>query len=205
MINEASAKSGITKNLMVLLHGLGSNGDDLFSLVPFLHKHFPDTHFYSPDGIEECDDLPFGYQWFSLRNRDPHVLVKELNRVAPVVTRLIDQKRSELGLETKDVILLGFSQGAMTSIYLSLIERYGAVVAFSGASIIPEKVLNTNTPVCLIHGVEDDVVPFTCLDEAYEALVGLGVIVERMSIPHLSHSIDMTGIQKAISFIKEKS
>ena len=205
MTNESPAASGQTKTLMVLMHGLGSNGDDLFGLVPFLQKELPDTHFYSPDGIEECDSAPFGYQWFSLSNRELHTLTQELQRVIPHVTQLIDHKKKQLGLENKDVILLGFSQGSMTAMYLALsaTEPYKSVVAFSGALIIPQNIVNTNTPVCLIHGTDDDVLPFSNMDISYNKLAELGVTVEKLAIHNLTHSINMQGIEKAISFIKE--
>jgi phospholipase/carboxylesterase len=204
MHNEQAAKSGKTKNLIVLLHGLGSNGGDLFSLVPFLSKSFPDTHFFAPDGIENCDMGPFGYQWFSLQNRDDDVLQGELERVAPVVQAMIINKAQELSLGIEDVILLGFSQGTMTSLYLALTSDidYKAVLGFSGALIMPKNPKATKTPICLIHGTEDDVLHHDNMAKSEKKLRELGIHVDTLSVPYLSHSIDMKGIEKAVSFIK---
>jgi phospholipase/carboxylesterase len=142
--NQASL-SGNTKTLMVLLHGLGSNGDDLFSLVPYLAPQLTDTHFYSPDGIEPCDMVPFGYQWFSLADRSPHKLSAELERVIPIISKIIEDKAASLGLTKADVILFGFSQGTMVSLSLALAsdEAYKAVLGFSGRLYMPAKVNNT--------------------------------------------------------------
>ena len=201
---EQKSLSGNTKTLMVLLHGLGSNGDDLFSLIPYLAPKLPDTHFYAPDGIEKCDMVPFGYQWFSLKDRSPHKLVAELERVTPIISKMIEDKAASIGLSKKDVILFGFSQGTMVSLFLALTsnEQYKAVLGFSGRLFMPSKVTNTATPICLVHGAEDDVVPMESLAHAKDALEKLGVKVADLIVPNLVHSIDMMGLEFAMKFLK---
>jgi len=204
--NESPAQSGHTKSLMILLHGLGSNGDDLFSLVPYFKKTLPDTHFYAPDGIEPCDMGPFGYQWFSLQDRRAEVTKRELEHAIPAIIKVIDTKKAELGLEDKDVILCGFSQGAMVSLYLALSQKnpYKAIVAFSGALMQPSLIHNIKTPICLIHGKEDAVVPYSNMDAAHKTLKALGVFVDTLGIPNLAHSIDMKGLEAAAKFIQSR-
>ena len=51
----------MVNNLMVMLHGYGSNGDDLASLVPFFEPILPDTEFYSPDGIEALPKMQMAH------------------------------------------------------------------------------------------------------------------------------------------------
>ncbi|MES2214690.1 MAG: prolyl oligopeptidase family serine peptidase [Pseudomonadota bacterium] len=198
--------SGKYKSLMVLLHGLGSNGDDLFSLVPYFKTSMPDTYFFAPDAIEPYDQAPFGYQWFSLKDRSEEVKIQELERVFPTINSLIDAKKTELELEDADIILCGFSQGAMVSLYLALSQdkQYKAVIAFSGALIKPAKVCKTKTPICLIHGMEDDVVPYSNMKQASEILQELGFEMETFAVPNLGHSIDMTGLKKASTFIQNR-
>lgn len=205
MNNEQAAISGKTKNLMILLHGLGSNGDDLFSLVPFLQSELRDTHFFAPDGIEGCDMSSFGYQWFSLQDRAEDVLLKEIERNSDAILGMIEDKAKELGLGLKDVILLGFSQGTMTSLYLTLSRGidFKAVIGFSGALIKPLKPIVSKTPICLIHGQEDSVVPHGGFEKARRILRDLKMEAESLSIQYLDHSIDMSGLQKAAEFIKK--
>lgn len=205
MQNEQVAASGKTKNLMILLHGLGSNGDDLFSLVPFLQRELPDTHFFAPDGIEACDMGSFGYQWFSLQDRDESVLLKEIERNSDAIHKMIRDKASELGLKVEDVILLGFSQGTMTSLYLTLSRgiNFKAVIGFSGALIKPLNPIVSKTPICLIHGEEDSVVPHGSFEKARRVLRDLKMEAESLSIPYLDHSIDMSGLKKAVEFIRK--
>ena len=67
------AASGNAKSLIIFLHGVGSNGDDLIGLAPYLSQALPHTAFVSPNAPFRYDMLPpgypGGYQWFSLQDR----------------------------------------------------------------------------------------------------------------------------------------
>jgi phospholipase/carboxylesterase len=195
----------MTKNLMVMLHGYGSNGDDLASLIPFFEPILPDTEFYSPDGIEACELGVYGYQWFSLYDRSDNAIQKELESKAEKAREMIKNKAESLGLKEEDVILLGFSQGTMLSLYLSLSSKVGykAVIGFSGRLFTPKEIENISTPICLIHGEEDDVVPFSSILDAKKALEALGAKVNALEIPNLGHSIDLTGLKFAVGFLQK--
>ena len=67
---EIKPLSGKVGKLLVLLHGVGSDGHDLIGLVPFIQESLPHHHFISPHGVEPYDMAPFGRQWFSLKDRD---------------------------------------------------------------------------------------------------------------------------------------
>jgi phospholipase/carboxylesterase len=119
---------------------------------------------------------------------------------------MIVNKASELGLTNNDVILLGFSQGTMVSLYLALSTglEYKTIVGFSGALILPGAILPTKTPVCLIHGEEDEVVHPDNMQKTAKILQDLGLETETLLIPYLAHSIDMKGIEKAVEFITKR-
>ena len=68
------AQGGEAEQLILLLHGYGANGDDLFGLVPLLAPLFPTAVFVAPNAPETCEINPFGFQWFSLENRDPQLM-----------------------------------------------------------------------------------------------------------------------------------
>ena len=195
------------KNLMVMLHGYGSKGDDLASLSPFFESILPDTYFYSPDGIEPCELGVYGFQWFSLFDRSEEAIWNQLNEKAEIVREMIAKKAEELEIGEENIILLGFSQGTMLSIYLSLSSQssYKAVVGYSGRLFVPREVQNTHTPICLIHGKMDDVVPFESLSHAKKGLEKLGIKSQTLAIDNLAHSIDMEGIKFAAEFLRKHS
>jgi phospholipase/carboxylesterase len=66
---------GPPRQLIVLLHGVGADGNDLIALAPALAKRLPNAAFVAPDAPEPCDLAPFGCQWFSLRDRRPAALL----------------------------------------------------------------------------------------------------------------------------------
>lgn len=203
---EASpASGGAASSLIVLLHGLGSNGDDLYGLVPLLAESFPDAHFISPNAPEPCDMAPDGYQWFSLRDWSPASMLKGAEAAAPILNSFLDARLAKLGLKDDKLALIGFSQGTMMSLYAALRrpKPCAGVVGFSGA-LVGEEGIVSRPPVCLVHGEQDMVVPFGAMAIAASILKRNGVSVETHARPNLPHSIDAEGIVAATKFLKAK-
>jgi phospholipase/carboxylesterase len=130
---ELPAQSGTTKRLVIFLHGLGADGNDLLSLAPMLE--LPDTHFASPNAPYPCDMAPYGYQWFSLLDRDPVRILPEIRRAEPILSAYIDAQIAKHKITAKDVALIGFSQGSMMSLHTAprRAEPIAGVVGISGA------------------------------------------------------------------------
>ena len=59
-------KSGVTRSVVVFLHGYGANGADLLGRADPLSDHLADTLFIAPDAPEMCAGAPMGYQWFPI-------------------------------------------------------------------------------------------------------------------------------------------
>lgn len=200
---EITSLNSIPTKLMVLLHGLGSDGNDLISLVPYMQQFLPEYHFLSPHGVESYDSATFGRQWFSLQDRTQEVILRLAQKNASKVQDQIYLKQQELGIENKDTVLFGFSQGAMMGVYLTLIQdkSFKAMLAFSGILITPLMIKNTATPICIVHGTEDQVVK---VDESIKLATYCKVNYIRhqlLLVPNLKHSIDITGIECAIQFL----
>ncbi len=204
---EVKSLNGQCKKLVVLLHGLGSDGHDLISLVPFISKELLDCHFISPHGVEEFDNAPYGRQWFSINDRTPHVIGELVAKNSGLVTKIIQKKQAELNLTNKDTIIIGFSQGTMMGLYLNLVQKepFACVVGFSGKLIAPLECINKTTPVCVIHGELDDVVDVSSMDEIIEYLQKYNIDHSNYKIPNLMHSIDDRGLQFAVKFINTKA
>jgi phospholipase/carboxylesterase len=111
----------------------------------------------------------------------------------------IDAELARLGLPPEAYAMMGFSQGAMISLFTGLRRTVAprAILAFSGALIAPEALgaeITNHAPVLLVHGEADEAVPVTRSHEAEAALKAAGVPVEAHYIPRLGHGIDDTGI-----------
>jgi phospholipase/carboxylesterase len=205
---EHPPASGTVKRLVILLHGVGADGNDLLGLAPLLAKDLPDTHFISPNAPFPCDMAPYGYQWFSLQNRALGAMLEGVKTVAPIVQAFIDAQRDRFKLKDEEVALLGFSQGTMTSLYCAPRREkpLAGVVGFSGAMIGADHLhdeIKSRPPVCLVHGEEDMVVPFEAMAHATYALTTEGVEVETHVQPMLGHGIDPEGLEIAVAFLRK--
>lgn len=202
---EIPPKSGITKRLVIFLHGLGADGNDLISIGPMLD--LPDTHFLSPNAPFECDMAPYGYQWFSLLDRNPTKILAGIQVAAPMLNAFIDAQLKRFNLTPKDVALIGFSQGSMMSLYTAprREQPIAGVVGISGALFGHEMLateLKSRPPICLIHGTHDEVVPFTAMGMAEVALGSADILVEAHARPNLGHGIDEEGIDITTRFLR---
>jgi len=198
---------GAAKQLVIILHGWGADGPNLIDLADMFAPGLPDAYFIAPNAPHMCEANPYGYQWFSLMDRQPQHMLEGARDAAKTVNHFIDEKLKELSLDNSKVVLMGFSQGTMTALQVALRRTppIAAMVGFSGALIgaetLPTEIV-ARPPVCLIHGESDDVVPFAAMKHAADSLKSHGVSVESYPRPFLGHSIDMEGIQIAAKFLK---
>lgn len=189
------AREGEVKNrLVVLLHGYGSSGFDLINLVPYICEEVRGCYWYAPNGLQPRP--PFGYQWFDYKDAR---LGAHMQSSKPAIEELLNQKRKSLNLQTSEVCLIGFSQGGMVALDLALSNALCCAVSFSGALI--SKPVLSSTPLCLVHGREDDVVPLLEMHRAKQELVGAGCNVSSLELEGLGHSIDARGLSFASEFI----
>lgn len=201
---QISPINSVAKNLVVMFHGVGSDAQDLLNIAPYMQKDLPDTHFISLNGLQKYDMAPFGFQWFSLKNRDASVMRSQVDKTLPAVLDFLERKVMELNLSFEQLFLVGFSQGSMlaTSIATSFKQRLAGIIGFAGAVILRNFTGNNLTPICLIHGLEDEVIKIELMRRSRDHLKQLGFQVESHEIPFLTHSIDMQSISIATNFIK---
>jgi phospholipase/carboxylesterase len=194
------------EKLIILCHGYGSNGDDLFGLVPLLKQALPNAVYISPNAPEPCYGAPMGFQWFSLSTLSVEERMTGTLKAAPILDHFIDQELEKYGLKNKDLILIGFSQGTMMALHVGLRRNsdIGGIIGFSGAMTFPKNwqaELTSRPPVILIHGDMDNVVPVNHMYEARDALIAEGLKVESHVSRGITHSIGQDGLQKALDFL----
>jgi phospholipase/carboxylesterase len=203
---EQPARSGNTQELVIFLHGWGSDGENLLSLAPFFADFMPHTHFIAPNAPERCDMSPSGYQWFSLSDWSPESMERGARAAHPILSQFIDSTAERLGIAENKIALVGFSQGTMMSLFTALRRPHAlaGIVGYSGALIGSESLgreITSRPPVCLIHGTADSVVPFKAMEHASQSMQALGLEVESHARAGLVHSIDEEGIRIATAFL----
>lgn len=203
----APAYGGPAQRLVVLLHGYGADGNDLLELGRIWARRLPTTAFVAPNAPERCAMAPVGYQWFPLTFRDPTEFWRGVNQAAPLLDAFLDDELARHGLGDEAMALVGFSQGTMMALHVGPRRRraLAGIVGFSGLLAGSERLageVRSRPPVLLVHGAEDDVVPFAYLEPAGSALAAAGMAVERHRIYDLGHGIDDEGLDLAGRFLE---
>ena len=200
-------RGGKPKSLVVLLHGLGADGNDLISLAPHWAPLLPETEFLSPHAPFPCDMAPYGYQWFSVQQRTPEAVLAGVRAAAPFLDGFLDEVLAARGIDESRLALVGFSQGTMMSLHVGLrrAKALAGIVGYSGRLIGGEVLadeLRSKPPVLLMHGTADEIVPFESLALAEQQLKALGVPVATVRRPGVGHSIDEIELAKGGEFLK---
>jgi phospholipase/carboxylesterase len=204
--SHGPAAGGAPRQLVVLLHGYGADGNDLLGLAPYWAGLLPQAEFLAPHAPFPCELAPYGRQWFGFEGRNAAMILGETQTAAAILNGFIDEQLARRGLDESALALVGFSQGTMMSLHVApRRERpVAAVVGFSGRLIAPEMLaaeIKSRPRILLVHGDADPVVPFANLREAVNALELHGIEVTAERRPRLAHAIDEEGLELGGNFL----
>lgn len=202
--------SGKAKQLVIFLHGYGSNGADLIDIGEQWAEELPDCAFVSPNAPDVCEQYAAGFQWFSIRAIDPQSFEREQSaqRALPALNAFIDAELEKWGVDESRLVVGGFSQGAMMAMYAMPRRKKpcAGVIGWSGMLIDAEGLKApgiVKMPILAIHGDRDDVVPPSNLAKIDEGFMAAGFDVETMMRPGLTHNIDPMSIARSFEFTRE--
>ena len=180
--------------LLLLLHGYGSNEEDLFSFAPEL----PDDSYVI--SVRAPYDLqPYGHAWYAIHfDADENKFSDNVQakQSVEIIASFIDEIVKQYPIDSKNITLIGFSQGAILSYATALTypEKISKVVALSGyfnQEILPE-VIDTKAishlKFFVSHGSVDQVIPVDWARKAKPALENLGLEVEYQEYP-IGHGV----------------
>lgn len=203
--------SGRVKQLVVILHGFGANGDDLIEIGRQWQPHLPDAYFVSPHAHEPCPGAPGGRQWFALTDRNPHERITGADAARSVLDAFIDAELASQQLTDAQLAVVGFSQGAMLSLHAGLrrAQAPAGILAYSGMLVGPEQLHEAKArdatgappPILLVHGARDEVVPVQSLFAAGNQLADAGIPAQWHLAMQLGHGIDPEGIRQGACFL----
>jgi phospholipase/carboxylesterase len=205
--------SGVTRSIVVFLHGYGANGADLLGLADPLGEHLQDTLFVAPDAPENCAGSPMGYQWFPIPWIDgssEEESMRGMNAAVEDLNAFLDALMVDEDVLPEQVVLFGFSQGTMMSLHVAprREDAVAGLVAFSGRLLSPDTFQDevvSRMPILLVHGDADDVVPPQSLPEAAETLGEAGFKdVFAHIMKGTGHGIAPDGLSVALAFMRDK-
>ncbi len=194
--------------LLLLLHGLGADENDLFGLAPFMDERF---FIVSPRAPQT---LPYGgFAWFELIIGPDGigVSVTQFEQSRVKLLKFVDELIEKHDLDPKRIFVCGFSQGAMMSLsaFLSEPAKFAAVVAMSGRAM-PEMLPDTKDfdalkdfPIFVTHGLYDQVLPIENGRATNEILKALPVDLEYKEYP-MAHEISQESLQDVANWLRKK-
>lgn len=166
--------------LLVLLHGYGSNEEDLFSFAPTLPEDWLIVSFRAP-----MNSAYEGYSWYDidLMNQENRIDVSQAKRSLELILENILKITNQYGLTENETHLAGFSQGGILTYALAL-NHPELFTKIACMSCYPEEKLLTNIVkdkkklerlrFFISHGTDDAIIPIDWGRKAADLLYELG-------------------------------
>lgn len=180
LVREPKIK--LDKNpLLLLLHGYGSNEQDLFSFA----SELPDEYYVV--SARAPYDLQFGaYAWYAIGFDEEGIKFSDEDQARSsrdTIAGFIDELVENYAIDANNITLIGFSQGCILSyaVALSYPEKVQRVVGMSGylntdiAAANFEKNDFANLKMFISHGTVDQVIPVEWARKAPAVLDSLGI------------------------------
>lgn len=175
----ASGSSG-KPPLLLLLHGVGSNERDLFSLSDVLDPRFRIVSLRAP-----LERGPNSFAWFDVQFLPSGNVINsdQLRASRDRIAQVIGEAVAAYDTDAERVYLLGFSQGAIMSLTTALSQPAlvagiaplsGRIPAEARPWIAPPAEL-AGLPILLVHGHADTVIPLHYAHDAQRLLESLPV------------------------------
>lgn len=179
--------------VILLIHGYGSNEEDLFSFA----SELPNTHYII--SLRAPYDLqPYGYAWYAIHfdadeNKFSDIPQAKTSRDA--ITQFIKELPQQYAIDTENVSLIGFSQGAILSyaIALSHPQIVKNVVALSGylnldlVDVAAHNALS-HLNFYISHGTADQIIPIEWAEKAPAILANFGLSAHYKTFP-IGHGV----------------
>ena len=191
--------------LVVLIHGYGSNGEDLIALARAIQPSLPHAAFVAPNAPSPLGRMAAAYQWWPIETFSMAERATGAASAAPALDAFITEELDRTGLPSSRLVLVGFSQGTMMALHVGLRRStpVAGIVGIAGMLVAPDTLaaeICSRPSVLLIHGTEDDVVPFRSMALANTALAAVGVAVETHVSPGTGHTVGQDGLTAATAF-----
>lgn len=175
-------KQKLEKNpLLLLLHGYGSNEEDLFSFASELPEEY-----YVVSARAPYDMMYGSHAWYAINFDADEKKFSDLDQARAsrdLIVKFIDELTATYPIDPNKVTLIGFSQGCILSyaVGLSYPQKVQRIVGMSGYfndEIAIDNYANndfSNLKIFASHGNVDQVVPVEWARKAKPVLDNLGI------------------------------
>ena len=220
-------KSGNPQKLVIFVHGYNGTPAAIHYAVEMLLTHLKDAVIVVPQAPFPCEKDKKNLQWLSfyeedplVRFRNPEASVEEIfdifnrlgHRFAEVSSQMntfIDEQQTLWKIDEADTYLIGFSQGAMISLYTALTRKQPLGGCISVAGIIAgkdllEKQISSKPKLLLLHGKEDATVQYKTVASTKQWLTDHHIPFDYAEFEGLAHRMNEAEMKKAADFINSE-
>jgi len=193
--------------LLILLHGYGSNKEDLFSFADELPDDFLIISAQAPH------EMGFGgYAWYAINFNAMNGKFSDLKQAKEsidIIAKFIDEIQQKYQTNFSKIFLLGFSQGAILSYSLSFFypNKVNYVIALSGyinQELLPKEISKEiKTAYYCSHGTVDQVLPIDWARKSRPFLTNLGLENVYFEYP-IGHGVAPQNFYSFKSWIEER-
>lgn len=167
--------------LLLLLHGYGSNEEDLFSFA----SELPDEYYVI--SARAPYDLQYGsYAWYEINFDADQNKFSDHNQAIlsrDLVVKFIEELKVQFPIDSSDITLIGFSQGSILSYsialsYPNIVQRVGALSGYLNLEINRDSYRDNDFQGLKIfssHGTVDQVIPVEWARKTDPILNNLGI------------------------------
>jgi phospholipase/carboxylesterase len=189
---------------LILLHGRGTDENDLLSLTPSFDPRLLVVSIRAPHRF-----LFGGYTWFDL-DEQYGVNTSQLLEGCDALIRCLDDIQVKYPIDVKHIFLFGFSMGAMMSLTVSLShpDRFKGIIAHSG--LLPQDTSlkyrwNDLDGISFFieHGTQDPIVPVELGKQIYRLLLDAKADVVYREYP-IQHTISEESLNDAAYWLQQK-
>lgn len=194
--------------ILFMLHGYGSNEEDLFSFLPTLPEEWIVISFRAPNPLEFG-----GFSWFDIdfMNKEQPIDENQAKESLNIILKKILEIKKNYKITSGPIHLCGFSQGGMLSLALTLKNPhlFSKVACLSGypeesmmENIIKDKKKLEHLRFFISHGTDDAIIPLEWSRKTADLLYDLGCYFtfrEYMS----GHGINQKNYMDLMEFLKK--
>ena len=194
--------------VLIMLHGYGSDANDLFSFASELPEELFIISAQAPYPLP-----PYGNAWYAInfdsvqgKFSDDFQAIESRNKIV----RFIDEVVENYPVDPNNISLLGFRQGTILSyaVALSYPERVKNVVALSG--YINTEILEkdyrskdfSKLSIYASHGTQDQVIPVSWARKNPEILKSLGIDHTYSEFP-VGHGVAPQNLMEVKAWLKK--
>jgi phospholipase/carboxylesterase len=207
LVRQTTIKSDSKPPVLILLHGYGSNEDDLFSLSEAI-----DGQWMVVSARGTMQSSPDTYNWYTIDRSTGKMVydAKEVEKSCLVIGKFIEEVCQNYGADASRVVVAGFSQGAMMSavVGLTMPEKVSGFGMFGGR--ILEEIKTQIAPLeqrkhlnaIVLHGIADERVPIQNARDCKANLEKWGIKHQYLEFAGEGHTISEGMLDAFVGWMK---